>query len=148
MRSNVYRLLVPREQAPGAQYPLTIAYNSKLSVRLPKKRFAHKKCQKNALQCGCNNPNTPNGFLKGFAKPAFLRGMKSRFFGSRRWLASAKHQVDADLGRLEACLRTDTKMEPQGRKCTKRTLPALFWLRIIINKVSSTRHTSRRSWFG
>ena len=36
MRSNAYRLLVSCEQAPRAQYPLTITYNSKLSVRLTK----------------------------------------------------------------------------------------------------------------
>ena len=36
MRSNAYRLLVFREQAPSAQYPLTITYNSKLSFRLTK----------------------------------------------------------------------------------------------------------------
>ena len=30
-RSNVYRLLVPREQAPRAQYPLTITSNSRVA---------------------------------------------------------------------------------------------------------------------
>ena len=44
MRSNAYRLLVSREQAPRAQYPLTITYNS-IVVRPPykKTRFAYKK---------------------------------------------------------------------------------------------------------
>ena len=44
LRSNAYRLLVSREQAPRAQYPLTITYNS-IVVRPPykKTRFAYKK---------------------------------------------------------------------------------------------------------
>ncbi len=37
LRSNAYRLLVSREQAPRAQYPLTITYNS-IVVRPPYKK--------------------------------------------------------------------------------------------------------------
>ena len=37
LRSNAYRLLVSREQAPSAQYPLTITYNS-IVVRPPYKK--------------------------------------------------------------------------------------------------------------
>ena len=39
MRSNAYRLLVSCEQAPRAQYPLTITYNS-IVVRPPYKKLA------------------------------------------------------------------------------------------------------------
>ena len=39
LRSNAYRLLVSREQAPRAQYPLTITYNSRV-VRPPYKKLA------------------------------------------------------------------------------------------------------------
>ena len=39
LRSNAYRLLVSREQAPRAQYPLTITYNS-IVVRPPYKKHA------------------------------------------------------------------------------------------------------------
>ena len=39
LRSNAYRLLVSREQAPRAQYPLTITYNS-IVVRPPYKKLA------------------------------------------------------------------------------------------------------------
>ena len=39
LRSNAYRLLVFREQAPSAQYPLTITYNS-IVVRPPSKKLA------------------------------------------------------------------------------------------------------------
>ena len=55
LRSHVYRLLVPCERAPSAQYTLTITSNSKV-VRppykkhgftiLPKKRYAALHCQK------------------------------------------------------------------------------------------------------
>ena len=48
LRSNAYRLLVSREQAPRAQYPLTITYNSivvrppyKKTLRLPKNVSLH-----------------------------------------------------------------------------------------------------------
>ena len=36
LRSNVYRLLASREQAPRAQYPLTIRTTQELSFRLTK----------------------------------------------------------------------------------------------------------------
>ena len=39
LRSNAYRLLVFREQAPSAQYPLTITYNS-IVVRPPSEKLA------------------------------------------------------------------------------------------------------------
>ena len=39
MRSNAYRLLVSCEQAPSAQYPLTITYNSRV-VRPPSEKLA------------------------------------------------------------------------------------------------------------
>ena len=61
------------------------------------------------------------------AKRFFVRD-EIPFFWKQPVLASAKHQVATDLGRLEACLRTDTKMETQDRKFTKRTQVARFWL--------------------
>ncbi len=39
LRSNAYRLLASREQAPSAQYPLNITYNS-IVVRPPYKKLA------------------------------------------------------------------------------------------------------------
>ena len=39
LRSNAYRLLVSCEQAPRAQYPLTITYNS-IVVRPPSEKLA------------------------------------------------------------------------------------------------------------
>ena len=49
------------------------------------------------------------------AKRFFVRD-EIPFFWKQPVLALAKHQVATDLGRLEACLRTDTKMETQDRK--------------------------------
>ena len=57
LRSNAYRLLVSREQAPRAQYPLTITYNSivvrppyKKTLRLQKSVSLHSTLKKDA---GC-----------------------------------------------------------------------------------------------
>ena len=61
------------------------------------------------------------------AKRFFVRD-EIPFFRKQPVLALAKHQVATDLGRLEACLRTDTKMETQDRKFMKRTQVARFWL--------------------
>jgi hypothetical protein len=103
-----------------------------LSVRLTKKRFAYKK----AFRC------TPLSKTYAARSNICIRPMVILFLGAKRFfvrdeipffwkqpvLASAKHQVATDLGRLEACLRTDTKMETQDRKFTKRTQVARFWL--------------------
>ena len=48
LRSNAYRLLVSREQAPRAQYPLTITYNS-IVVRPPSEKLAN--AYKKAFRC-------------------------------------------------------------------------------------------------
>ena len=40
------------------------------------------------------------------------------------WLIQGRQQVETDLGRLEACLQTDTKTETQGRLSGRK--PRIF----------------------
>ena len=54
------------------------------------------------------------------------------FFWKQPVLALAKHQVATDLGRLEACLRTDTKMETQDRKSHEADAGCAFLVTINI----------------
>ena len=56
MRSNVYRLLDAREQAPSAQYPLIILSGLIAAYRLTKIRFAHKNVQKLLRNAGVTIP--------------------------------------------------------------------------------------------
>ena len=76
MRSNAYRLLVSREQAPRAQHPLTITYNS-IVVRPPykKTRFAYKK----AFRC------TPLSKNYAARRNICIRPMVILFLGAKRF---------------------------------------------------------------
>ena len=69
LRSNVYRLLVPREQAPSAQYPLTISSNSRVArppykkhASLTKKRSVALHSQKLLRNAGVIIPTRRMGF--------------------------------------------------------------------------------------
>ena len=77
MRSNVYRLLVSCEQAPKAQYPLTISYNSivvhppyKKLASLTKKRFVALHSQKRLR--GVAFITSERGYFCFWERSAFL----------------------------------------------------------------------------
>ena len=96
------------------------------NASLTKKRFVALHSQK-SYSARSNIYIRPMVILFLGAKRFFVRD-EIPFFWKQPVLALAKHQVATDLGRLEACLRTDTKMETQDRKFTKRTQVARFWL--------------------
>ena len=140
LRSNAYRLLVSREQAPRVQYPINITYNS-IVVRPPSEKLAALTKKRSLRSLSKNYAARSNICIRPMvilflgAKRFFVRD-EIPFFWKQPVLALAKHQVATDLGRLEACLRTDTKMETQDRKSHEADAGCAFLVTINISKIT------------
>jgi len=102
-----------------------------LSVRLIKKLAALTKKRFVSLHSGVFFLLTAWVFESECNERFFVRD-EIPFFWKQPVLALAKHQVATDLGRLEACLRTDTKMETQDRKSHEADAGCAFLVTINI----------------
>ena len=128
LRSNAYRLLVSCEQAPRAQYPLNITYNS-IVVRPPSEKLAAltkkrslRSLSKTPAGCSIHYIRTRVILFLG-AKRFFVRDEIPFFWKQPAvslWLSAVS---EAFIRRLEACLQaakgrlqSSTQVSRSGRR--------------------------------